>query len=212
MNKAEKFWDRISINYDKSEKNNMEVHLKVLENTKRFLNASDIALDYGCATGTKAFELAGNVRKIQGIDISSKMIAAAKRKAVEHKVDNVDFTQATIFDERYKRESFDVIFAFYILHAVENNRKTMQRIEELLKPGGLLISTTLCLKEKMTFSKYFQLSFYLLLIKIGLVPNILTRFENTELENLIANGNLKIVESEKIYQRLTSYFIVAKKI
>jgi 2-polyprenyl-3-methyl-5-hydroxy-6-metoxy-1,4-benzoquinol methylase len=158
MSQAEKFWDKISKNYDKSESQFEPIHRKVVENSKKYLNGSDIVLDYGCATGTKAFALAGNVKKIQGIDISSKMIEAAKRKAVERRIDNVDFAHATLFDERYKRESFDVILAFNILHALEDNRQAMQRITELLKPGGLFISTTPCLKEKMMFLNYMQLS------------------------------------------------------
>jgi 2-polyprenyl-3-methyl-5-hydroxy-6-metoxy-1,4-benzoquinol methylase len=212
MNKPEKFWDRVAENYDKSESRFELIHIKVVENSKKYLNGSDIVLDYGCATGTKAFELAGHVKQIQGIDISSKMIEAAKRKAVERKIENVDFVHATIFDERYTRESFDVILAFNILHTLKDNRQAMQRIIELLKPGGLFISITPCLKEKMEFLNYLQLSFYLLLIKIGLVPDILTRFKFSELEDLIANGNLQIVETENIYHNVSGYFIVAKKI
>jgi 2-polyprenyl-3-methyl-5-hydroxy-6-metoxy-1,4-benzoquinol methylase len=212
MNKPEKFWDRVAKNYDNTEERFEPIHAKVVENSKKYLNASDTVLDYGCATGTKAFELAGHVKKLQGIDISSKMIEAAKRKAVERKVENVDFAHTTIFDERYTRESFDVILAFNILHTLKDNRKAMQRIIELLKPGGLFISITPCLNEKMEFLNYLQLSFYLLLIKIGLVPDILTRFKFSGLEDLIANGNLQIVETEDIYHKVSGYFIVAKKI
>ena len=212
MNKSEKFWDKIADKYDKAEKRFEPIHIKTLENTKKYLNVSDIVLDYGCATGTKAFELAGNVKKIQGIDISAKMIEAAKRKAVERKIENVDFAQAIIFDERYKRELFDVILVFNILHLLEDNQQVMQRITELLKPGGLFISTTPCLKEKLAFSNKFQLYFYLLLSKIGLIPLYIGRFKFSELEDLIANGNLQIIETENLDHRISSYFIVAKKI
>ena len=140
------------------------------------------------------------------------MIEAAKRKAVERKIENVDFAQAIIFDERYKRELFDVILVFNILHLLEDNQQVMQRITELLKPGGLFISTTPCLKEKLAFSNKFQLSFYLLLSKIGLIPLYIGRFKFSELEDLIANGNLQIIETENLYPRISSYFIVAKKI
>ena len=212
MDKSEKFWDKVANKYDKTEKRFEQIHIKTVENTKKYLNVNDIVLDYGCGTGTKALEIASNVKKIHGIDISSKMIEAAKRKAVERKIENVDFAQATIFDERYKRESFDVILAFNILHVLEDNQQIMQRITELLKPGGLFISTTPCLKEKMAFLIKCKLSFYLLLIKIGLVPNMLTRYKISELEDLIANGNFQIVETAILYHRMSCCFIVAKKI
>ncbi len=204
MNKSEKFWDNVSKTYDKDEKRFEQIHIKVVENTKKHLNASDIVLDYGCATGTKTLKLASNVNKIQGIDISSKMIKTAKRKAVENKIENVDFAQATIFDEKYKRESFDVILAFNILHALEDNQQAIQRVTELLKPEGLFISTTPCLKEEMTFLTKFKLSFYLLLIKMGLVPNILTRLKISELKDLITNGNFQIIETENLYHKMSS--------
>ena len=126
MNKSEKFWDRISKNYDKRAKD--KTYKKTLEITKKHLKSSDIVLDYACATGLYSIELAGNVKEIHGIDISSKMIETAKRKATK----NVNFEKATIF-EKYEKETFNVILAFNILHLLEEPQKVMQRINELLK-------------------------------------------------------------------------------
>ncbi|UCG70015.1 MAG: class I SAM-dependent methyltransferase [Thermoplasmata archaeon] len=212
MDKSEKIWDKIADNYDKSEKRFEPIHKKTIENTRKYLKASDNVLDYGCATGTKALELANSVKRIQGIDISSKMIEGAKRKAVEHKIENVDFAHAIIFDERYKRESFDVILAFSILHSLEDHKKVLQRINELLKREGLFISVTPCLKEKMAIRNRLELSFFRLLIIIRVFPNILTRFKIPELEDLITSGNFQIIETENIFHRMTSYFVAAKKI
>lgn len=212
MDKSERIWDKIADNYDKSEKRFEPIHKKTIENTKKYLSSSDIVLDYGCGTGTKALELADCVNKIQGIDISSKMIDIAKRKAVERKIENVDFAHAIIFDERYNRESFDVILAFSILHALEDQKLVLQRINELLKPGGLFISVTPCLKEKMAIRNRLELSFFRLLIIIRVFPNILTRFKIPDLEDLVTDGNFQIIETEKIFHRMSSYFIAAKKI
>ena len=61
MNKSEKFWDKMSKTHYKNEMRFEQTPIKTLENIKKYLNVSDIVLDYGYATGTKAFELAGNV-------------------------------------------------------------------------------------------------------------------------------------------------------
>jgi 2-polyprenyl-3-methyl-5-hydroxy-6-metoxy-1,4-benzoquinol methylase len=201
----------VAKNYDNTEERFEPIHVRVVENSKKYLKGSDIVLDYGCATGTKAFELAGHAKKIQGIDVSSKMIEAAKRKAVGHKIKNVDFAHVTLFDERFEKESFDVILAFNILHALEDYRQAVQRISELLKPGGLFISITPCLGEKMTVLNYLQYSPFLLLNKMGLI-SFLKRFKFSELDDLIANGNLQIVETENLFHRMSSYFMVAKKV
>ena len=57
-----------------------------------------------------------------------------------------------------------------------------------------------------------QMSVYLLLIRLGLFSNILTKFKFYELEDLINNENFKFIESEKFFDKIYNYFIVAKKI
>lgn len=212
MNKTEKFWDKLSNKFDKRAKNFEQTTIKTIENTKKYLNVSDIVLDYGCATGIITYKIADNVKEIYGIDISSKMIEAAKRKAGERKIENIDFVQAIIFDKRYKRESFDVILALSIIHLVEDTPKVMQRINELLKPGGLIISSTACLGEKKTFLSILLSIPIFLLIKIGIVPNM-RFFKISELEDSITKENFQIIETETLaHNPATEYFIVAKKI
>ena len=208
MTKPEKFWDRSASGYDASEPSSDPAHIKTVENTKKYLNVGDVVLDYGCATGTVAIEIADHVKEVHGIDISSKMIEAAKRKASEHKSANIDFAQSTIFDERLKKESFDVILAFNILHLLEDTQKAVQRINELLKPGGLVISSTACMGENKT--SFISILLFLVM-KIGIIPSI-KFFKISELEDSIANGNFQIVETESLTHNPTSYFIVAKKI
>ena len=48
MNKSKEFWDRASKNYDKTEERFESIHSKSRENTKKYLNGSNIVLDYGC--------------------------------------------------------------------------------------------------------------------------------------------------------------------
>ncbi len=208
MAKPEKFWDRSASTYDDNEPSSDPTHIRTVEAAKKYLDVSHVVLDYGCATGTVAFEIADQVKEVHGIDISSKMIEAAKRKAGERKVKNVDFAHATIFDERLKKESFDVILAFNVLHLLEDPQKAVQRINELLKPGGLIISSTACMGENRAS---FMSVLLFLVMKIGIIPSI-KFFTVSELEDAIANGNLQIVEAESLTRNPTSYFVVAKKI
>ena len=211
MNKAEKFWDNIAETYDKKEERYKRIHIETIENAKRYLKADDVILDYGCATGSKTLTLAGSVKNILGIDISSKMIEGAKQKAAERSVGNVDFEHTTIFDENLIKESFDVVLAFNILHTLRENRQAVERIRELLKPGGLFISITPCLNEKMALFTSIQFLIYFILIRIGLLPDILIRFKVLDLENLVKSGNFQIVETVNLYHDGMNYFIVAKK-
>ncbi len=204
MNKSEKFWDMMAKYFDREERKDDPTNIKIIEKTRNRLKISDNVLDYGCGTGTAAIEIASNVKTVYGIDISSKMIEAAKGKTVERNFKNIDFAQTTIFDEKLKIGSFDVILCFYLLHLVEDTPKVMQRINELLKPGGLIISATPCIRG--TF-----LGFLLSPVsKIGLIPQI-TSFKISELENLMTEGNFEIVETECLNKSGQQYFVVAKK-
>lgn len=213
MVKSEKIWDFLASSYDEGEKNFEPVHLKTIEKTKKYLHLDDTVLDYGCGTGTKALELAGDVKEIHGIDISSKMIEIANKKVFKLKTPNVYFTQATIFDESHEKGSFDVILAFNILHYLKDIQEVLQRINELLKPGGFFISSTECMgeEEKMKFSRFLSFSVLFIMKKTRILPTKF--FKISELEDLIYNGNFQIVETEKLNLRdLRFYFNVAKKI
>ena len=211
MNKSKEFWDRASKNYDKTEERFEYIHSKSRENTKKYLNGSNIVLDYGCGTGTTSCEIANRVKEIHAIDISSKMIEIAKRKAVASKVENINFSQTDIFDKRYKKESFDVILAFNMLHTVIDPQVVMRRIYELLKPEGLFISVTPCLREKMAFLVNIQIQLVRILCKIGVIPIPIRRLKSSELDDLVVNGGFQTIDTEKLYKGASSYFVVAKK-
>lgn len=207
MIKREWFGDWIADRFDE-QGNQLELTHKTVDKTEKYLNASDIVLDYACGTGAVAVAVADKVTKIYGIDISSKMIGAAKRKVGERKLENADFMQATIFDESLKRETFDVILTLGILHLVKDAPGVVQRIHELLKPGGLLISVTACMEEMGEYRGVAKILFFLLAI-IG--PH-LRFFKFSKVDELITNGGFQIVETESYKDNPVIYFVAAKKI
>jgi 2-polyprenyl-3-methyl-5-hydroxy-6-metoxy-1,4-benzoquinol methylase len=135
------------------------------------------------------------------------MIDVARRNAEEDSIKNIDYAQSTIFDAKLGDESFNVITAFNVLHLVEDERKTLKHINELLKPGGFFISETVCLAEKKSFLSIL----FNLISKMGIIPN-LTNLKSSELENLIIECNFQIVETEKIQSNPLIHYIVAKKL
>jgi len=212
MSKTEDFWDSASKNYDKTEERFEYIHNKSRENTKRFLKDSDTVLDYGCGTGTASCQFSSQVKEIHAIDISSKMIEIAKEKAAVSKIENVRFEQSDIFDKKYSDESYNVILAFNMLHTVTNPRDAMRRINELLKPEGVFISVTPCLRQKISFLVNLQIQLVRVLCKFGLIPIPIRRITSSEVNNLLETVGLQTVESEEIYKGASSYFVVAKKL
>ena len=211
MSKSEEFWDGASKNYDKTEQRFEYIHNRSRENTKKFLKGSDRILDYGCGTGTAACQFSGLVKEIQGIDISSNMIQIAREKAAAAKLENISFEQGDIFDSKHPNESYDVILAFNMLHTVPNPQKVVHRIKELLKPEGLFISVTPCLRQKMSFLVSLQIHFVSVLCKLGLIPIPIRRITSSDIKSLLSVGEFQTIESEEIYKDASSYFVVAKK-
>jgi ubiquinone/menaquinone biosynthesis C-methylase UbiE len=211
MSKSKNFWDDASKNYDKTEERFEYIHQKSRENTKKHLESSNVVLDYGCGTGTTACAIANDVKEIYAIDISSKMVEIANGKAAEKKIKNVTFAEGDIFDEKLKKESFDRILAFNMLHTIPNPENAVQRINELLKPDGLFISITPCLRDKMSFLVGLQIRLVQIMCKIGIIPIPIRRIKSSDLDELITKGHFQNIDTEKIYKGASSYFMVAKK-
>jgi len=209
--KAQKFWDKQAKRYDSNERQFEPVYKDIIARTSKYLNLNDIALDYGCATGTKTIELAGKVKHIHGLDFSTGMISEAIKKKDELKILNISFSQGTIFNADLEKSSFDKIIAYAIIHLLDDDEKVIRRIYELLKPGGVFISSTACFKDNKAFKRNLELKASLLFKKLGLFPLHLNMYKTNDVENLIANQNFKIIEAEKIFDGINISFIVARK-
>ena len=92
--KSETMWDQLAKNWDTPGVSLGENDLKIIERTKKYLNASSVVLDYGCATGSIALEIASMAKEVHGIDISSNMIEIAKRKADEREIKNISLHES----------------------------------------------------------------------------------------------------------------------
>ena len=198
--------DKTASQYDQIEMKDEQTYRHIIQRTKATLELSSVVLDLGCGTGLIANEVAEDVKEIHAIDISSNMIAIAEKKAKARNIANINYAHTTIFDERYKKGSFDVILAFHVLHLLEDEQIVLQRMNELLKPGGLLISATPCVGEKILLRNLLYFAG-----RVGLMPKIRS-FRLRNLVDKIKKGNFSIVESDCLKKSSQEYFVVARKI
>ncbi|NIW49270.1 MAG: methyltransferase domain-containing protein [Gammaproteobacteria bacterium] len=206
MRKAERFWDRTAENYESRVNENNQAAITTLDLARKHLEPKDIVLDYACASGKYAFEIAPQVSEVWGIDISSEMIRAAKRNAVERGIGNIQFLQAKITDPRLKDESFDVVLAFNILHLVDDPPEVINEIKGLLKPQGVFISITPCLGAGGSLT----VMFIRFMSALGIVPRI-HPYKPGDVEALIANAQLDILESQTISDSTSNTLLVCQK-
>ena len=204
----EKFWNLIAKKYAASPIADREAYEQKIQKIKTYLSPEYSVLDIGCATGTQCGDIATAVRHVTGIDISSKLLAIARQRMTQRKLDNVTFYQTTVFDERFTPGSLDVVMAFHVLHFYEDVTTVFKRIHDLLKPGGLFISETACLGEKGKMIGTVLRAAG----KIGFLPliNLLTTIQ---LEQALAETGFEVIHKHKYSTRADAEFtLVARKL
>ena len=200
------FWDKVADKYSKKPVKDMENYNRTLDCTRKHLSATDEILEVGCGTGTTALLLAPSVKQITASDISFRMIEIAKEKAVTQGVENVRFDHATLFDEDLEKGSFDVVMAFNFLHLLEDIPGAVRRLDELLRPGGLFISKTVCLAEQ---SRLWRV--VLAVIRpLGFAPYVQC-LKVSELEDIITSTDFEIIEAGFYPPSPPNRYIVARK-
>ncbi|NQT60970.1 MAG: class I SAM-dependent methyltransferase [Bacteroidetes bacterium] len=151
MTKSEKFWNRTAHKYNKKEKGEESTYGEYLEKLKKYLSNEDSVLDFGCGTGLIAIGIAGSVKNIVAIDTSSTLIEIAKNNTTERNITNIEHSCSSLFDNNYKENSFDAILVLYIFHLLDNLPSVMKRLHQLLRPDGIIISSTPCMGDKNKF-------------------------------------------------------------
>jgi ubiquinone/menaquinone biosynthesis C-methylase UbiE len=99
-------------------------------------------LDVGCGTGTQAIAAWRRTQPggtVVGIDISEKMLAAARRKARRAGVD-IPFQRADASELPFEEGSFDAVTITTALHMVPEDRRRLclREAARVLRPGGRL--------------------------------------------------------------------------
>jgi len=205
-NSPEKFWNLIASKYAASPIADIAAYETKIEKLKSLLSPGDRVLDIGCGTGTQCDDLAGDVRQVIGIDISSKLLAIAEQRKTERKIGNVEFIQTTVFDERFEPGSFDIVMAFYVLHFCEDIDEVIQRVYGLLKADGLFILETACMGEKGQIAGRVIRSGG----KLGILPliNLLT---TRQIEQALERAGFSIVGKTKFSESNDEYTLIARK-
>jgi ubiquinone/menaquinone biosynthesis C-methylase UbiE len=209
--KAAQFWDKQASRYDTADEQFESVYRDIFARTRKYLAADDRLLDFGCATGSKTLELARSVQHVHVLDLSPRMIREALKKSGERQAANVTFSSGTIHSEALKEASYDKVIAYSVIHLLDDSEAAIQRIHQLLRPGGLFLSVTPCLRDRMTWAKRLQFSLVFLMQRLGLFPLHLNKWRMKDLEELVEKQGFQVVASELIFHDMTICFLVARR-
>lgn len=148
-----------------------DIVVRVLLNENRFkrlmvteaaLQPGHRVLDLGCGTGTLTLMLKQSCPKahVFGLDIDEAVLAIGRKKAATEDAE-ITFFQGRVHEPpqipELAKESFDCIVSSLVFHHLtsERKRQTLDRAQQLLKPGGRLIITDWGKAESMIMRAAF---------------------------------------------------------
>lgn len=153
MNASAKFWNKVADGYAKQPIADEAAYQKKLQVTQEYLQPSMNVLEFGCGTGSTALVHAPYVHHIRAIDFSANMIAIAQEKAAAQNIQNVTFEQASIDELNVPDQTYDAVLGLNVLHLLANKEAAIAKVYDLLQPGGVFITSTICLGDTMAWFK-----------------------------------------------------------
>ena len=158
-------------------------------------------LDVGCATGDYTFLLARRGFRMTGADLSPKSVDAARARAVQLGIRDIDFVRSDAENLVELREaSFDGVVSFSALRYVERLPAALAAIRHVLRPGGV---------AALDFPNKNSPWFTLLKGRFGVEAHRFDhQYDSTELERLFRSAGFVGVRSQRIL--FTSYLTPAR--
>ena len=200
------FWNMRSQHYDDQiGPQYAAAYDKTVSKALKYLQPQDRVLEFACGTGITTFQIAPHVSWVRAIDISDEMVRRAKAKAADLGVQNVEISQTDLFDPCLEPGSIDAVTAFNVLCYVDNPQEVLARIRSLLKPGGIFLSATDCLGEKLTkvgVKKFWK-------SHTGSMPYV-AFYSMKKMEQVIAAGGFTVLERENLFPAPPNLFVAAR--
>ena len=205
MTNTAAFWNKWATRYSKQPIKDPKSYQHKLERTQAYFKPEMNILEFGCGTGSTAIIHSPFVNHIKAIDISENMISIAKQKAKAESIGNIDFEVATLDSLTPQVQTFDMILGLSILHLMEDWQLSLAKVNSLLKPGGIFVSSTPCMKHIALLRLLAPLGQF-----VGLIPQ-LSFFSSEELNTSIVAAGFEI-EYEWQPKQNAGRFIIAQKV
>ena len=198
------FWDFIAKKYAKDPIADQTSYQKKLELTRQYMRPDMGIAEIGCGTGTTSIAHAPFVKHIDASDISANMLKIAKQKADEQNIDNITFTKSKVEDIRADANTYDMVMAHSVLHLLNDKEQVIAGINSMLKPGGVFVSSTICLANNRTLKFFLPIGNFL-----GLLP-LVRMFSTEELIQSLTEAGFEVVEQWQP-KKDSAVFIIARK-
>lgn len=205
MDRELAFWNKLADKYSRRPVADEAAYQKKLDKTREYFQPDMDVLEIGCGTGSTAIVHAPFVGHIRASDLSTRMIEIARDKAKAAGIENVTFEASSVDALDILDASIDVVMAHNILHLLDDREQAIADIHNMLKPGGVFVSSTACIGDMMLPLR--------LIIPVGrllrLFP-LVKVFSVVELKESLENAGFEI-DCEWQPKRSAPAFIICRK-
>ena len=200
------FWNKLADKYSRQPIADEAAYQKKLDATRGYFQPDMEVLEIGCGTGSTAIAHAPYVGHIRATDLSTRMVEIAKDKAKAAGIDNVTFEALSVDALDVPGASIDVVMAHSVLHLLEDKAQVIADIHQMLKPGGIFVSSTACIGDMMLPLR--------LIIPVGrflrLIP-LVKVFSVAELKDSLENAGFEIDYEWQPKKRAAAFIICRKR-
>ena len=208
MAESDKFWDKTAERYAKSPVSDEATYQKKLAATQSFFTPNMRILEFGCGTGTTAVHHAPHVQHVDALDISENMLEIGRGKASEAGVENITFTRGTLTEFKADTATLDAVLGLNVIHLLPDRQAVIAEVVRILKPGGIFVSSTVCLG--LSYLRFIKLAVPLGKL-LGLMPDVFVLTE-AELASEVTNAGFVIERQWHHGKKGIAVFMVARKV
>ena len=183
------FWNWMAERYSRQAVADEASYREKLSRTREYFGPDCRVLEFGCGTGSTAIAHAPHVGHIHATDISVNMLSIAEAKASAEGLSNISFEEGSLQQLDSEAASWDVILGLSVLHLLPDRAGDISRVHQLLKPGGVFVSSTPCIGDMSSPFRFIAPLFRLL----PFLPSVWV-FSLQELQSGLEEAGLHIEE------------------
>ena len=166
--------------------------------------ADEHVLDVACGTGLVTFDAAWEIGRggsALGVDISGQMVEAARRRAEDRRMPNINFTRMDAEALDLPDESFDVALCSLGLMYVPDPAQAVREMRRVLRPGGRLALAVWGERAQCGWSPVFEI------VDAEVTSDVCPMFfqlgQGDRLARLCMSAGFEAVAHKRIASRLT---------
>ena len=152
MKTKKTFWDFCAPLYDMAEQRNKKAYNTMLKIVRDTVPHGSSVLEIAGGTGSISLTVSDKSNSIICSDISEKMLAVARKKALKRGTGNITFENINVFDTGFADDSFDVLIAAQVLHLLDSPEKAAAELRRTTK--NLLIMPISLTKDLKGYAKF----------------------------------------------------------